>query len=185
MADGALWYVVQTYSGYENTVSTSILKARENRHMEDLILETRIPMETVTEQTEKGERTYERKKMPGYVFVKMVMTDDTRQLVRNVTGCAGFLTMPEAKEGSKEMVPVPQPLSAEEVQRFDVERHEVVLGVKAGDHVKVLGGPLEGFSGTVEEVDADTKRVRVNVSMFGRETPVDLELDQIETIQED
>ena len=175
MADNAKWYVVHTYSGYENTVSASILKAAENCHMEDLILEVKIPMETVTEHTDNGDKTYERKTFPGYVLVKMVMTDESWHLVRNARGSTGFVSM----DGK------PVPLTEEEVLGLGMERHEVVVGFQVGDTVKVTDGPLEGYFGTVDEVEPEKDRVRVIVSMFGRETPVDLELDEIEAVKED
>lgn len=175
MADNAKWYVVHTYSGYENTVSASILKAAENRHMEDLILEVKIPMETVTEHTDNGDKTYDRKVFPGYVLVKMILTDESWHLVRNARGSTGFVSM----DGKA------VPLTDEEVQALGMERHEVVVGFGLGDTVKVTDGPLEGFLGTVDELEPDKDRVRVIVSMFGRETPVDLELDQIEAVQEE
>ena len=175
MADSAKWYVVHTYSGYENTVAASIMKAAENRHMEDLILEVNIPMETVTEHTDGGEKTYERKVFPGYVLVKMVMTDESWHLVRNARGSTGFVSM----DGKA------VPLSEKEVLELGVERHEIVVGFELGDTVKVTDGPLEGFLGTVDELEPEKDRVRVIVSMFGRETPVDLELDQIEPVKED
>ena len=174
MADSAKWYVVHTYSGYENTVAASIMKAAENRHMEDLILEVNIPMETVTEHTDGGEKTYERKVFPGYVLVKMVMTDESWHLVRNARGSTGFVSM----DGKA------VPLSDREVLELGVERHEIVVGFELGDTVKVTDGPLEGFLGTVDELEPEKDRVRVIVSMFGRETPVDLELDQIEAVEE-
>ena len=175
MADDAKWYVVHTYSGYENTVSASIQKAAENRHMEDLILDVKIPMETVTEHTENGDKTYERKTFPGYVLVKMILTDESWHLVRNARGSTGFVSM----DGK------PVPLTESEVLELGMERHEVVVGFGVGDTVKVTDGPLEGFLGTVDELDAERDRVRVIVSMFGRETPVDLELDQIEVVRDD
>ena len=174
MADSAKWYVVHTYSGYENTVAASIMKAAENRHMEDLILEVNIPMETVTEHTDGGEKTYERKVFPGYVLVKMIMTDESWHLVRNARGSTGFVSM----DGKA------VPLSEKEVLELGVERHEIVVGFQLGDTVKVTDGPLEGFLGTVDELEPEKDRVRVIVSMFGRETPVDLELDQIEAVEE-
>ncbi len=174
MADNAKWYVVHTYSGYENAVAAAILKAAENRRMQDLIQEVNIPLETVTERTDEGEKTYERKVFPGYVLVKMIMTDESWHLVRNVRGATGFV----GSDGKA------IPLSDEEIYALGVERHEVVLGFEVGDTVKVTDGPLEGFLGTVDELDADKDRVRVIVSMFGRETPVDLELDQVEAVQE-
>ena len=166
MAEDAKWYVVHTYSGYENTVAASIEKAAENRHMEDLILEVNIPMETVTEHTDNGEKTYERKTFPGYVLVKMILTDESWHLVRNARGSTGFVSM----DGK------PVPLT---------ERHEIVVGYGLGDTVKVMDGPLEGFLGVVDELDPAKDRVRVIVSMFGRETPVDLELDQIEPVKDE
>jgi len=170
MAENARWYVIHTYSGYENTVAASILKAAENRRMQDLILEVNIPMETVTERTDAGEKTVERKVFPGYVLVKMVMTDESWHLVRNVRGATGFV----GTAGK------PIPLTDQEVYDMGVERHEIVVGFDVGDTVKVTDGPLEGFLGTVDVLEADKNRVRVIVSMFGRETPVDLELDQVE-----
>ncbi len=174
MTDNARWYVVHTYSGYENTVSASIQKAAENRHMEDLILEVNIPMETVTEHTDNGDKTYERKTFPGYVLVKMILTDESWHLVRNARGSTGFVSM----DGK------PVPLTDVEGESLGLERHEVIVGCGIGETVKVTDGPLEGFLGTVDDLDADKDRVRGIVSMFGREMPVDLQLDQIESAQE-
>ncbi len=173
MAESAKWYVVHTYSGYENTVAAAILKAAENRRMQDLILEVNIPMETVTEHTDSGEKTVERKVFPGYVLVKMILTDESWHLVRNVRGATGFVG-----SGGKAV-----PLTEEEILALGVERHEIVVGYAVGDTVKVTDGPLDGFLGIVDELEADKDRVRVIVSMFGRETPVDLELDQVELVQ--
>ena len=174
MADNAKWYVVHTYSGYENAVAAAIMKAAENRRMQEFIHEVNIPLETVTEHTDEGEKTYERKVFPGYVLVKMILTDDSWHLVRNVRGATGFV----GSDGK------PVPLTDQEIYDLGVERHEVVVGYAVGDTVKVTDGPLEGFLGTVEELDADRDYVRVVVSMFGRETPVDLELDQVEPVEE-
>ena len=174
MAEEAKWYVVHTYSGYENAVASAIMKAAENRKMQDLIREVNIPMETVTEHTDAGEKTYERKVFPGYVLVKMVLTDESWHLVRNVRGATGFV----GSDGKA------IPLTEQEIYALGVEHKEVIVGYGVGDTVKVTDGPLEGFLGTVEELDADKDLVRVVVSMFGRETPVDLELDQVEPVQE-
>ena len=173
MADSAKWYVVHTYSGYENTVKATIEKYVENRNMRDLIHEISIPMETVTEITDNGPKTYDRKVFPGYVLVKMVMTDDTWHLVRNIRGATGFVG-----SGNKAI-----PLTEEEVAALGVEKHEIVVLYNVGDTVKITDGPLASFMGTVEEIDADKNKVRVVVSMFGRETPVELELDQVEVVQ--
>ena len=174
MADNAKWYVAHTYSGYENTVAASIEKAVENRGMRDLIHEVNIPMETVTEITENGPKTVDRKVFPGYVLVKMVMTDETWHLVRNVRGVTGFVG-----SGSK-----PSPLTEEEVASMGVEKKEVVVGYEVGDRVKITEGALESFLGAVEEIDLERSKVRVVVEMFGRETPVELELDQVERIDD-
>ena len=172
MADNAKWYVAHTYSGYENTVAASIEKAVENRGMHELIHEVNIPMETVTEITDNGPKTVERKVFPGYVLVKMVMTDETWHLVRNVRGVTGFVG-----SGNKAI-----PLTDEEIAALSVEKREIVVGYQVGDSVKITDGALESFLGTVEEIDLDRSKVRVVVSMFGRETPVELELDQVEPV---
>ena len=172
--EDAKWYVVHTYSGYENAVAAAILKAAENRRMQDLILEVNIPLETVTEHTDAGEKTYERKVFPGYVLVKMILTDESWHLVRNVRGATGFV----GSEGKA------IPLTEQEIYALGVEHKEIIVGYAVGDTVKVTDGPLEGFLGPVEELDAEKDLVRVVVSMFGRETPVDLELDQVEAIKD-
>lgn len=174
MADEAKWYVVHTYSGYENTVKATIEKTIETRHLEDLIHVVSIPMETVTEITENGPKTYDRKVFPGYVLVKMVLTDESWHLVRNVRGVTGFV-------GSAGKA---VPLTEQEILDLGVERREIVVGFDVGDHVRVMDGPLEGFIGVVDELEPEKDRIRVVVSMFGRETPVDLELDQVEAVSE-
>lgn len=172
MAETAKWYVVHTYSGYENTVAASIEKAVENRGLRDLITDVSIPMETVTEITDNGPKTVDRKVFPGYVLVKMVMTDETWHLVRNVRGVTGFVG-----SGNKAI-----PLTDDEITSLGVEKREVVVSYQVGDSVKIIDGALESFIGTVEEIDLDHNSVRVVVSMFGRETPVEFELDQIEPL---
>ena len=174
MAENARWYVVHTYSGYENAVKTTIEKLITNRHLEDMIVDIQIPMETVTEITDAGAaKEVERKVFPGYVLLKMVMTDDTWHLVRNVRGVTGFVGEASNK---------PIPLSEEEVLALGMEKHEVVVLYKEGDRVRISDGPLESFTGIVDEIDAEKNKVTVVVSMFGRETPVELELDQVEVI---
>ena len=174
MAENAKWYVVHTYSGYENAVAAAIMKAAENRRMQDLILEVNIPMETVVEHTDNGDKEVERKTFPGYVLVKMVMTDESWYLVRNVRGATGFV----GTDGKA------IPLTEQEIIDMGVERREYNVGFDVGDRVKVTDGPLDGFFGVVEELEADKSRVRVVVSMFGRETPVDLEIHQVEPVTE-
>ena len=172
MADNANWYVVHTYSGYENTVKATIEKYVENRNMQELIHEISIPLETVTEITDNGPKEVERKVFPGYVLVKMVMTDETWHLVRNIRGVTGFV-------GSANKA---IPLTDDEIAALGVEKREVVVSYDVGDNVKITDGALESFIGTVEELDLDRGKVRVVVSMFGRETPVELELDQVEPV---
>ena len=176
MAEEAKWYVVHTYSGYENAVAAAVMKAAENRRMTDLIREVNIPMETVTEITESGEaKTVERKVFPGYVLVKMILTDDSWHLIHNVRGATGFV----GSDGKA------VPLTEQEILDLGVEHREIVVGYAVGDSVKVNDGPLAGFIGVVDELEPDKDRVRVVVSMFGRETPVDLELDQVEVIKDE
>ena len=172
MAENAKWYVIHTYSGYENAVKAAIEKSVVNRGMSDMVLKMEIPMETVTEITDNGPKTVERKVFPGYVLVKMVMTDETWHLVRNIRGVTGFV-------GSANKA---IPLTDDEIAALGVEKREVVVSYNVGDNVKITDGALESFIGTVEEIDTERGKVRVVVSMFGRETPVELELDQVETL---
>ncbi len=173
MADEAKWYVVHTYSGYENKVASNLEKTVENRQMQDLIQEIRVPTETVVEITDAGKRKeVERKIFPGYVIVKMIMTDESWYAVRNIRGCTGFVG-PSSK---------PIPLTEDEVARLGIEKHSVEVNYQVGDSVNIVDGPLEGFIGIVEEMDVEKNRVRVVVSMFGRDTPVELELDQAEPV---
>ena len=170
MADIAQWYVVHTYSGYENTVKATIEKYVDNRNLQDLIHEISIPLETVTEITDNGPKDVTRKVFPGYVLVKMVLNDETWHIVRNIRGVTGFLG-----EGNKAI-----PLSEEDVLALGVEKREVIVSYQVGETVRITDGALESFLGVVDEIDLDRSKVRVVVSMFGRETPVELDLDQIE-----
>ena len=165
----AKWYVVHTYSGYENKVATDLATVVENRGMQDLIQDIKIPMETVTEIKDDKKREVERKIFPGYVLIKMIVTDDSWYVVRNIRGCTGFVG-PASK---------PVPLTDEEVAALGVEKHSVEVGYSEGDNVKIISGPLEGYTATVKSVDTANNNVCVVLSMFGRETPVELELDQI------
>ena len=172
MPEEAKWYVVHTYSGYENKVASNLEKTVENRHIQDLIQEIRVPTEIVTEIKDNKKREVERKIFPGYVLVKMVLTDESWYVVRNIRGCTGFVG-PSSK---------PIPLSDEEIARLGVEKKEVEVAYGVGDTVNIIDGPLDGFTGIVEEIDTEKDMVKVKVSMFGRETPVELELDQVETV---
>jgi len=175
MSENAKWYVVHTYSGYENAVQTTIEKLVANRGLGDMILDLQIPLEKVTEINSEGvAKEVEQKVFPGYVLIKMVMTDDTWHLVRNVRGVTGFVGEASNK---------PIPLSDDEVQALGMEKHEVVVLYKVGDRVRINDGPLESFTGLVDEIDPEKNRVTVVVSMFGRETPVEMELDQVEVVE--
>lgn len=174
--DEAKWYVAHTFSGYENKVASNIQTVVENRDLHDLIQEVAIPTETVVEIKEDGtKKEVERKIFPGYVLVKMVMNDDTWYVVRNIRGCTGFVG-PESK---------PVPLTDQEVINLGVDKVSVKAPYEQGDLVNVIDGPLEGFSGTVDEVDIEKNSVQVTISMFGRETSVEFELDQLEKVTEE
>ena len=176
MADTAKWYVVHTYSGYENTVKVTIEKTIQSRQLQEQILAVNIPMETVTEITESGvSKTYDRKLYPGYVFVKMVYSDDTWHVIRNVRGVSGFV----GASGNE-----PLPLTEDEVYQMGVEKKEIVVNYAVGDTVRILDGPLSSFTGTVESIEVVKNAVSVVVSMFGRETPVEFELDQVEVVSQ-
>ena len=176
MAETAKWYVVHTYSGYENTVKATIEKTVESRQLHDQILAISIPLETVTEISESGvSKTYDRKLYPGYVFVKMVYSDDTWHVIKGVRGVAGFV-------GASGNDPIP--LSDDEVYAMGVEKREIVVNYNIGDTVRILDGPLSSFTGIVENIEVDKNSVSVVVSMFGRETPVEFELDQVEVVSQ-
>lgn len=173
MAEDAKWYVVHTYSGYENKVAATIQKTVENRKLENLIFDVRVPMETVTEIRDTGAKQVERKIFPGYVLIKMHMTDESWYIVRNTRGVTSFVG-----PGSK-----PVPLTEKEVAALGMESFELKLSYQQGDSVKIIDGPLEGFVGVVDEIDAAAKSVRVTVSMFGRETPVELKFGQVAALE--
>ena len=171
----ARWYVVHTYSGYENKVASTLMTTVENRGLSDMIQDVKVPTEIVTEIKDDGStKEVEHKLFPGYVFVKMIYTDETWYVVRNIRGCTGFVG-PSSK---------PVPLSESEVYRMGVETRVVKVSYNVGDQVRIIDGPLEDFVGIVEELDTDKNYVRVVTSMFGRETPVELELNQAESLEE-
>lgn len=176
MSEEAKWYVIHTYSGYENKVAKTIEKTVENRHLEELFQDIMIPTEKVTEihENKDGDKTevqVERKTYPGYVMVKMVMNDETWHVVRNVRGVTSFVG-PSSK---------PVPLSEAEVIRLGGERCVAAApSYQVGDIVRICEGMLEGFSGTVETVSPDNTKVKVKVIMFGREQVVELDTEQVE-----
>ncbi len=169
----AKWYVVHTYSGYENKVADNLRKIVENRKLQDWIADVKVPTEIVEEIKDGAKKEVERKVFPGYVLVKMVLTDDSWFVVRNTRGVTGFVGAVSTD---------PMPLSDKEVEALGVEKREVIVNYDVGDNVKIVDGPLEGFMGIVEELDAAKDHVRVMISMFGRETPVELQLDQVEIV---
>ena len=172
MAEAAKWYVVHTYSGYENTVKATIEKTIETRHLEDLIHIVSIPMETVTEITDNGPKTYDRKVFPGYVLIKMIMSDEAWYIVKNVRGVTGFVG-PDSK---------PVALTQEEVDMMlNSEAKSIDFSFAIGERVRILSGPLENFTGVVEDIDTIRGTVTVKVEMFfGREQSVKLDLDKVE-----
>lgn len=172
MADAAKWYVVHTYSGYENKVATTLEKMVENRRLGDLIQVILIPTETVVEIKDNQRKEVERKVFPGYVFIKMIITDETWYIVRNTRGVTGFVGTTTK----------PVPLTQAEIDNLGVERRAVNVNYDVGDSVKIIDGPLLGFVGVVEEIDREKQKVKVKVSIFGRETTAELELAQVSTV---
>lgn len=163
------WYVIHTYSGHENKVKVNIEKLVENRGMQDLVLKVVVPTEEHVEVKDGQRKVKTRKVFPGYVIVKMIVTNESWYLVRNTQGVTGFVG-----HGSE-----PIPLSDEEVRRMGIEKVYVKLDIEPGDTVKVISGPFESFMGQVEEVNMDRQTLRIRVSMFGRDTPVELEFGQV------
>jgi len=172
MSDGK-WYVVHTYSGYENKVKTNLEKIVENRKLQDLIFDIKVPTEIVVEAKDNNKtKEVERKLFPGYVLVKMIMNDETWYVVRNVRGVTGFVG-PASK---------PVALTEEEVKELGVEKRTIDVKYNIGDSIRVNSGPLAGNIGYVEEFSPDKRKVRVMVSMFGREMPVELDFNQLDPI---
>ena len=169
-AEVARWYVAHTYSGYENKVKDTLERAVENRGMQHLVQEVVVPMEEQIEIKDDKKKTTLKKVFPGYVLIKMILTEESWYIVRNVRGVTGFVGA-----GGK-----PVPLTDEEIRSMGFEKMSVNINYEVGDTVQVASGPLEGFVGVVEEINMEKEKVRVLVSMFGRETPVELEFSQIQ-----
>lgn len=168
----AKWYVVHTYSGHENKVKVNIEKMVENRGLQDLILDIVVPTEDRVEVKDGQRKIKTRKMFPGYVIIKMVVTNESWYLVRNTQGVTGFVG-----HGSE-----PIPLTPEEVARMGIEKVNIDLDVNIGDTVRVISGPFESFMGEVLEVNPDKQVLTVKVSMFGRDTPVELEFSQVDKL---
>ncbi|MDL2287468.1 transcription termination/antitermination protein NusG [Eubacteriales bacterium OttesenSCG-928-G02] len=167
-----MWYVIHTYSGYENKVASNIEKIVENRKLSHMIFDIQIPQEKVIELSNKGEKEVERKLFPSYVLVKMIMNDESWHIIRNTTGVTGFVG-----PGSR-----PVPLTDKEVEKLGVEVRVVEILFDAGDSVKITDGPLTGFIGVVDEISPDKTKVTVTASMFGRETKVELDVSQVKAV---
>ena len=169
MSDNANWYVVHTYSGHENKVKANIEKIVENRGMEDIILEVAVPTEEVVEVKNGKKKVKLKKIFPGYVIVKMYMTDESWYVVRNTRGVTGFVG-----PGSK-----PVPLTEDEVRNMGIDKKEITIDIAIGESVRVISGPFDSFVGVVEEINMEKQSFKVLISMFGRETPVELEFSQV------
>ena len=165
----AKWYVVHTYSGYENKVKANIDKTIENRHLEDQILEVRVPLEEDTELRNGVEKAVQRKMFPGYVMIHMIMNDDTWYVVRNTRGVTGFVG-----PGSK-----PVPLDESEMENLGINKEDVIMDLAVGDVVTVLSGAWEGTVGAVQTINEQKKSLTINVELFGRETPVELGFSEV------
>ncbi|MEY8001945.1 transcription termination/antitermination protein NusG [Clostridium sp. JNZ X4-2] len=172
MADKAKWYVVHTYSGYENKVKANLEKTIENRELYDWIDDVQVPMEEQVEIKDGKKKITLKKVFPGYVLIHMIMTDDSWYIVRNTRGVTGFVG-----PGSK-----PVPLTDEEVKDMGINEKPVNVDVSVGENIKVKSGPLENFLAVIQEINTEKKKIKALVNMFGRETPVELDFNQIEKI---
>ena len=166
------WYVVHTYSGYENKVKTDLEKTIKNRELEEFFFDIVVPMEEKIEIKDGKRKTNLKKVFPGYVLVKMIVTEESWYIVRNTRGVTGFVG-----SGTD-----PIPLTNEEIRNMGFEMTVVNVDYEVNDTVRVVNGPLASFIGTVQEINKDKNKVKVLVSMFGRETPVELEFSQVEKI---
>ena len=166
------WYVVHTYSGYENKVKTDLEKTIKNRELEDYFFDIVVPMEEQIEIKDGKRKANLKKVFPGYVLVKMIVTEESWYIVRNTRGVTGFVG-----SGTD-----PIPLTNEEIRNMGFETTIINVDYEVNDSVKVVNGPLSGFIGTVQEIKKEKNKVKVMVSMFGRETPVELEFSQVEKV---
>ena len=172
MSDSAKWYVIHTYSGYEKNVARTIMRVVENRNLHDLVFDVIVPTETVSEKKDDKIKEHERNVLPGYVLVKMILTDDSWYVVRNVRGVTGFVG-----PGSK-----PVPLTDAEIERLELVEKTYNLNYRVGDNVRITCESFEDSVGIVEEIDLEKEKVRVSVFLFGKETPVVLDLNQVEPL---
>ena len=166
------WYVVHTYSGYENKVKTDLEKTVKNRELEDFFFEIIVPMEEQIEIKDGQKKTNLKKVFPGYVLIKMIVTEESWYIVRNTRGVTGFVG-----SGTD-----PIPLSDEEIRKMGFDDMPINIDYNIDDNVKILGGPLDDYTGVVKEIKKEKGKVVVLVSMFGRETPVELEFSQVQKL---
>lgn len=169
MSEAAKWYVVHTYSGYENKVKANIEKTIENRHLEDQILEVRVPLQDVVEMKNGTSRQVQKKMFPGYVLLNMVMNDDTWYVVRNTRGVTGFVG-----PGSK-----PVPLTEEEMMPLGIQKPDIEVDFAEGDMVVATGGAWKDTAGVITGINMQKQTVTINVELFGRETPVEISFTEI------
>ncbi|MEG1010045.1 MAG: transcription termination/antitermination protein NusG [Clostridia bacterium] len=170
MTERAKWYVVHTYSGYENKVKANLEKAIENRNLEEFVHDIQVPMEEQVEIKDGKKKVVQKKVFPGYVMVKMVMTDDSWYIVRNTRGVTGFVG-----PGSK-----PVPLTDDEVNNMGIRETYITVDFEVGEQIRVTSGPFENFEVLITEVNVEKHKIKGLVDMFGRETSVELDFNQIE-----
>ena len=188
----ARWYVVHTYSGYENKVKHNLEKTIDNRGLQDRIVEISIPTEEVAEFKDGKRRTVQQKLFPGYVMVKMIMDDEMWYIVRNTRGVTGFVGQPPknislggaADKDASYDHRRPVPLTDEEVTSIGIERLPIKLDLEIGENVRVVSGPLENFVGSVVSFDTDQQKVKLVVEMFGRKTPVELDFIEVQKLRD-
>ena len=172
MSERARWYVVHTYSGYENKVKANLEKTIENRNLQHLLQDIQVPMEEVVEEKDGKQKISLKKKFPGYVLVKMLMTDESWYVVRNTRGVTGFVG-PASK---------PVPLTDEEIESMGVKEAPVEIDLEVGESVRVISGPLREFVATIPEINLEKRKVKALIDMFGRETLAELDFTQFEKL---
>ena len=172
MSEKARWYVVHTYSGYENKVKVNLEKTIENRNLQELLQDIQVPMEEVIEEKDGKQKISLKKKFPGYVLVKMLMTDESWYVVRNTRGVTGFVG-PASK---------PVPLTEEEIASMGVSETPVEIDLEVGESVRVISGPLREFVATIQEINVEKRKIKALIDMFGRETLAELEFTQVEKL---
>lgn len=172
MSERARWYVVHTYSGYENKVKVNLEKTVENRNLEHLLQDIQVPMEEVIEEKDGKQKVSLKKKFPGYVLVKMFMTDESWYVVRNTRGVTGFVG-----PGSK-----PVPLTDQEIESMGVTESPVDIDLEVGESITIIAGPIRGFVATIQEINLEKRKIKALIDMFGRETLAELDFTQVEKL---